>query len=145
MEMPPQVEGLHNEHIVIECVAKASALFDINPLLLMAVRQQEAGKVGQYSSNTNKTHDVGPMQINVNVWLDTMEREFNVTLEELLYDACTNVYMGAWILDNEIDSLKEGESIWSAVGNYHSRTPKFHNRYKEKVKERYDRLLNRLK
>ena len=144
MDMPDQVFNIHNEEEVVSCIVRSSVYFDIDPLLLMAIRLQEAGKIGQYSTNKNNTYDVGPMQINVNVWYKKINEKFSISKEELMFDACANVYTGAWILYNELSKLKKSDDIWKAVGNYHSRTPKHHNNYVMKVKERYNKLLKNL-
>ena len=142
MDMPPESINIHNERAVISCLVKASNSFGLDPFVLMAIRQVEGGKVGRYSKNTNGTYDMGPMQINT-IWLNEVKREFGWSKNDLIFDACKNVYVSAWILKNEIKMAKG--NTWLGVGNYHSRTKKFHDRYRNKAIAAYKNLIKFIK
>lgn len=98
MELPPQ----DHELVVHECIVEAAEHYNVPQLLLKAIRETEGGKVGQIvGPNRNGTSDLGVMQINT-IWLEEL-KEFGISKEDLLNDACTNVYVGAWILRGYYD------------------------------------------
>ncbi len=74
--------------------------------------------------------DVGCMQINLYYHSDAFE-----SLDDA-FDPLTNVSYGASFLR----TLRKKTTNWmTAAGNYHSATPKFHNKYRKRVKEIWDR------
>ncbi len=74
--------------------------------------------------------DVGCMQINLYYHSDAFK-----TLDEA-FDPLTNVSYAAAYLTK----LRKRTSNWmTAAGNYHSATPEFHNRYRARLKEIWDR------
>ena len=126
--------------ITLACFMAAAQTYDIPPKVLAAVMKTEGGKVGEYSVNTNKTRDLGPMQINDKVWV----REIAVNLgsgniqrteDRLLNDGCFNVLAGAFILRDNIDRSKG--NILEGVGRYHSWTDKHRFRYEKVFLENY--------
>lgn len=140
-DLPAELpDKMHNEIEVSKCIVKASKSYKVDPLVLASIRRVEGGKRGQYSKNTNGTIDMGPMQIN-SIWIDDVEK-FGITRDGLLYDTCVNVYVSAWILKKEINGVNG--DLWRGVGNYHSRTPKFHNSYVGKVKKAYYKLFKEI-
>ncbi|WP_245803925.1 lytic transglycosylase domain-containing protein [Geothermobacter hydrogeniphilus] len=64
--------------------------------------------------NRNGTVDIGLMQIN-SIWLDQLGPTW-----DYLFDPCTNIMTGAWILSR---CIQDYSYTWRAVGCYHSRTP----------------------
>lgn len=143
--LPPEIVYVAKDErkvqqISNECIIKASRKYQVNPLLVRAVMNVEGGRVGTISKNTNGTYDLGIMQINT-IWLDKLNK-YGITWKELVYDPCVNIHVGAWILGNEI---KKSDNVWQGVGNYHSRTPKFHERYKAKVQKEFTKLLAMVK
>lgn len=137
IDMPP-LPPAHPTNIEHECVIGAAAYYQLPPELIVAVRQQEAGTRGRYTTNTNGTADLGPMAINT-IHLKSFAQH-GITKSQLLNDSCTNIFAGAHILRREISRAKD---TWTGVGNYHSRTAKFHWRYRTKVSERLQRLTSR--
>lgn len=73
-----------------------------------------------------RSFDSGVMQVN-NFWL----KKYGIPLEAAL-DPLANIYLGSWILKQEID--RHGES-WVAVGAYHSPNEDRGRRYAEMVKD----------
>lgn len=72
-----------------------------------------------------RSFDSGVMQVN-NFWL----KKYGIPLEAAL-DPLANIYLGSWILKQEI--ARHGES-WNAVGAYHSPNEDRGRRYAEMVK-----------
>lgn len=90
----------------------------IAPDLLRAVAHVESSNT---PTATNKQHvartgsyDIGLMQINSR-WLGTLKR-FGIGEAEL-FDACTSIEVGAWILS---DLFKRHGNSWEAVGAYNA-------------------------
>ena len=121
---------------VSDCVSEAAAYYRVEERLVQAIMVVEGGRPGMKNANTNGTHDYGVMQINT-IWLDHPDLE-GISESVLRRDACANIFVGAWILAREIYAA-DGD-LWKGVGNYHSRTPKHHNRYRKRVQSAYQRL-----
>ena len=119
-----------------QCIHVASEAYQIDPILLRAIREQERGYVGFWRESAGKSYDYGPMQIN-SIHLGSLKK-FGITAEQLVYDACINVAAGAWHLRNKLNET--GGDIWKAVGWYHSKTPKHGHKYRDRVKAIYDKL-----
>jgi len=134
MDLPPHIQAPVD--IIHECVVEASAYYATPPELLIAIRIQEGGAPGMMSPNKNGSFDLGPMQIN------TIHRSmfagYNISMEQIRDDECTNIYAGAYIFHKELLSARG--DVWRAVGNYHSRTPTFHHRYRSGVIRHYQRI-----
>src|SRR5690606_1472273 len=100
----------------------------------------EGGEVGKVSRNTNGTYDIGPMQIN-SIWLSKLQR-FSISRDDLLYNRCINIYVGAWILTQEYQRF--GGDLGKAIAHYHSPTPKHQRRYLGLVQAAIQRRIHRL-
>jgi soluble lytic murein transglycosylase-like protein len=74
--------------------------------------------------NRNGTVDVGLMQIN-SLWAEELGETWGS-----LDDPCTNVMVGAWILNQ---CMQDYGYTWNAVGCYHSRTPERRDSYALKI------------
>ncbi len=72
-----------------------------------------------------RSFDSGVMQVN-NFWL----KKYGIPLEAAL-DPLANIYLGSWILKQEID--RHGQT-WDAVGAYHSPNEARGRRYADMVK-----------
>lgn len=123
-------------------MTQAANHYRLPPLLLVAIRQQEAGQVGMKNANTNGTYDYGVMQIN-SIWLPKLAT-FGYTEQTLQFSACANVYAGAWILAQELQEAgvwlvpdPSPTIYWQAVGAYHSETPGLNGPYALAVHRRY--------
>ena len=120
--------------ILAACILLAAQTYSVPPAVLMGIYQVEQGKVGQeVGPNGNGSYDLGPMQINT-IWLPELAGKWGVTEKTarrwVRDDACTNVGVSAWIFSQHFE---ETQNIKQAIAHYHSRTPKFGNRYKGKV------------
>jgi len=77
------------------------------------------------------------LQINSR-WLETIA-PYGYTKQDLQYNPCKNVAVGAWILGL---SIAEGVDAWKGVGNYHSHTPKLNEGYGKKVRAFHEKFLS---
>ena len=101
------------------CFDAAADRFLLSATLLQAVAVQESGlKPTAVHRNADGTVDVGLMQVNSR-WFATLER-YGIN-EQGLFDPCTNVYVGAWILAQNADRYGY---TWEAVGSYNVGTAK---------------------
>jgi len=99
------------------CFAAAAERFGIASSLLLAIARQESGfDPLAEGRNRDGSRDIGIMQINT-WWLPRLAR---YGLEEKhLWEPCTNVFVGAWILAGNI--ARYGYT-WDAVGAYNAGT-----------------------
>ena len=130
--------------VTAACILAASQLQNIHPMNIVTILRVEGGKVGEYSQNKNGTKDLGPMQINDKVWIPTIaDMHFNGNeldaKNAVLNDGCYNVHIGAWIIRKNINSA-DGDVI-EGIGRYHSRTPKYKNRYIAAFKKNFNELF----
>ncbi|RQS10993.1 lytic transglycosylase [Burkholderia sp. Bp9002] len=111
-----------------DCLDDAAAFHHVNVSLLRGIAQVESGiKTNAVNTNANGTTDIGLMQIN-STWLPTLAREG--ISEQSLYDPCTNAYVGAWILSQNIRQLGP---TWNAIGAYNAASPDKRLAYARKV------------
>lgn len=110
------------------CWEDAAARYGINPYLLYAIAKTESGLNPQaVNRNRNGTYDIGLMQINSS-WLPAL-RKYGLD-EQHLYDPCTSIQVGAWILAQNMQKM--GNS-WEAVGAYNARDAQLRMKYATKV------------
>lgn len=129
MDAPP-VEAIFPPDLPA-CVITAAKRYEIPLPAMLGVLRTEGGKAGQRVKNTNGTDDHGPFQINT-IWVQELEA-FGYTSEILTNNYCASAMAAAYIMRYEIN-LADGD-FWKGIGNYHSRTPRHHNRYVKKVYE----------
>lgn len=97
--------------------------------LLYAIARTESGLNPQaIGCNTNGSRDIGLMQIN-SAWLPTLAS--HGIGERDLFEPCTNIHVGAWILAGNVARLGY---TWEAVGAYNAATPALRRAYVEKVR-----------
>ncbi|WP_255406081.1 lytic transglycosylase domain-containing protein [Novosphingobium sp. CF614] len=89
---------------------------------LWGLRDQEAGWIGAEVTNTNGTHDLGPLQVN-SFWVSKLAALTRRSPRDvrfwLVNDACFNVRAARWIF---LSGLSVTRDYWTAVGVYHSPT-----------------------
>ncbi|MGU7779710.1 transglycosylase SLT domain-containing protein [Burkholderia sp. PU8-34] len=111
-----------------DCLDDAAAFQHVSVSLMRGIAQVESGmNPNAVNTNTNGTIDIGLMQIN-STWLPTLARE-GIT-QQSLFDPCTNAYVGAWILSQNIRQLGPN---WNAIGAYNSASPDKRLAYARKV------------
>ena len=119
--------------VMTACLVLAAQTYSVPSAVLLGIYQVEGGRVGQEVQNKNGSYDLGPMQINT-IWLPELSKKWGVSKATarkwVRDDACTNVGVSAWILRSH---LNETNSLSQAIAHYHSRTPSYGTRYKEKV------------
>ncbi|WP_241839293.1 lytic transglycosylase domain-containing protein [Rhodoferax antarcticus] len=119
-----------------QCFSEAAQRFSINKSLLMAIAKTESNLNPRAIGPTNKngSFDIGLMQINSG-WLPTLDR-YGISYADLRL-ACTNIYVGAWIMANNISS--HGQT-WKAVGAYNAKTTSKREIYVYKVRKNLNEL-----
>ena len=111
------------------CWDDAAARYQVNPTLLHAIARTESGvNPRAIGRNRNGSRDIGLMQINSG-WLPTLARH-GIT-EQDLFDPCTNLHVGAWILAHNFARLGY---TWEAVGAYNAVRPDARRTYIDKVR-----------
>lgn len=100
------------------CWDQAAQRYGLASELLYAVARVESGLNPKAVNRSHVAHtgsyDIGLMQINSR-HLKTLAK-FGIA-ESHLYDACTNLHVGAWLL---ADSLSRHGATWNAVGAYNA-------------------------
>ncbi len=100
------------------CWDDAAARYGVSPHLLYAVARAESdlnpSAVNLTHRARTKSYDIGLMQINSS-HLPTLAR-FGIA-ERDLYEPCTNIMVGAWLLAGQFS--RQGVS-WDAVGAYNA-------------------------
>jgi len=110
------------------CWDDAAARYQVNSTLLRAIARTESDlNPKAISRNRNGSRDIGLMQINSS-WLPVLAS--HGIAERDLFDPCTNVYVGAWILAQNFQRMGSG---WDAVGAYNARQPELRRAYASKV------------
>lgn len=111
------------------CVSAAAAAYSLPERVFRAVLRTEGGWAGLKKRNPNGTYDMGPGQINT-IHLPALAK-YGISEHMLVNDSCINIYVAAYRLRAEIERAGD---FWRGVGNYHSRTPQFHQAYLQKVR-----------
>jgi len=107
------------------CFQEAGQRYAVSPDLLRAIAKAESNfNPSATNHNGNSTVDVGLMQIN-SIWAGQLGSTWND-----LFNPCTNVMVGAWILRQ---CIQDYGSTWQAVGCYHSRMPAKRDAYAVRI------------
>jgi soluble lytic murein transglycosylase-like protein len=117
------------------CWDDAARRYNVSSHLLHAIAHIESAMdphaVGR---NSDGSRDIGLMQINSR-WLPRLAR--HGIKEHDLFEPCTNIHVGAWILANNVARLGY---TWEAVGAYNAMSPTRRDAYIHKVRRQ---LLSR--
>ncbi len=110
------------------CWEQAGVRYGLNTALLYAIARIESGLDPQaIGRNRNGSRDIGLMQINSD-WLPTLAAQG--ISERDLFDPCTSIHVGAWILAGKVQRLGY---TWDAVGAYNAQTPALRRAYALRV------------
>ena len=111
------------------CWDDAAKRYQVSSALLYAIARTESGLNPQaIGRNRNGSRDIGLMQIN-SAWLPTLAA--HGISERDLFEPCTNIHVGAWILAGNVSRLGY---TWEAVGAYNAANPALRRAYVEKVR-----------
>jgi soluble lytic murein transglycosylase-like protein len=111
------------------CWNEAAARYGVSSELLYAIARTESALDPQaVGRNPNGTRDIGLMQIN-SAWLPRLAA--HGIGERELFDPCTSIHVGAWILAGNVQRLGY---TWDAVGAYNAASPALRRAYVDKVR-----------
>lgn len=111
-----------SEAEVASCIHQAAQGKPWLEKTLWGLRDQEAGWIGAEVLNTNRSHDLGVLQINSG-WVPSVARlvgRSHIQVRHWLrFDPCFNAETARWIF---LTALGQTHDFWKAVGLYHSPT-----------------------
>ena len=116
------------------CFQSASEYFGVSKRILVAIAKTESSinPSAMGPPNNNGTFDIGIMQINSS-WLPKLAG-FGISRSDLMF-ACTNIYVGAWVLAH---NMQRHGPTWRAVGAYNASTTSKQVNYVIKVQRNYE-------
>lgn len=133
--------GTEAERTIGGCIRAAADVYRLPPAVLVILLNVEGGTLGHVSKNTNRTVDIGPMQVN-QIWVPQIAAHWHATASETylaLRDSfCANVEAGSWILRQGLDEAHD--DFWQGVGFYHSHDPEHKADYLRAVLKQVLRL-----
>jgi len=111
------------------CFARAEEVYGVPAWLLWGVAKVESGfnPRALNTKNANGTWDIGLMQINSR-WLPVLSR-YGIRAEDL-WDICTNIMVGAWVMAQNIHRMGWR---WEAIGAYNARSKDKRVKYAWKI------------
>lgn len=98
------------------CFVEAGKTYGVDPTLLKAIAKVESSWRADALNKNSNSVDIGVMQINSS-WLTKEPFKGLGYRKEHLFEPCTNVMVGAWVLASNFKSY--GYS-WEAVGAYNA-------------------------
>lgn len=130
--------ALSDENKYDACFTTAQSYYQVPVELLKAIAFVESHyNPNAYNENNNGTYDIGLMQIN-STWLPKLA-ELGIS-EKMLYDPCQSIYIGAWILANNVKTYGLN---WTAVQRYNGTDIdlKYATKIYDRIQETYPELL----
>lgn len=128
----PSISQATKSGALDSCLVEAAETFGHPlPLLQAIVMVESGGNCKAINRNTNRSKDIGCMQIN-SWWLPLLKAKFGISEQDLM-DPCTNVHVGAWILAKNV---RAHGMTWRAVGAYNATTESKRIAYSWKVRSR---------
>jgi soluble lytic murein transglycosylase-like protein len=126
--------GLAGGAQAADCFEQAAGYYGLDATLLRTIAQVESAQNPRaVHTNSDGSRDIGIMQIN-EWWLRSLS-QFGIT-EAHLFDRCTNIFVGAWVLAQEVTA--KGAN-WRAVGAYNSKTPATARAYAKRIWVHYQK------
>jgi len=123
------------------CWEEAAVYYGVDSLVLYSIASVESDFNSFAVNKRQGGEDVGLMQIS-SYWYPHLKK-FGISREDL-FDACTCIYVGAWVLSQQIQIF--GNS-WEAVGAYNVGTSRaswaygLREKYIQRVFDRYTSTL----
>lgn len=97
------------------CIDDAATRYDVPVSIIKAISTVEStNNPLAINRNSDGSYDIGYMQINSR-WVP-MLRRYGIN-EQSLFDLCTNVYVGTWIIAQNFRRFGYG---WDAIGAYNA-------------------------
>ncbi len=127
----PNPQLFKDEPASIQCVLDVAQYYKLPANALLAIISNESGKNGHAVRNTNGTHDLGHMQINTSTYASEIAH-MGISMKDVQWKGCLNIYAAAYLVRKR---LKENmhQDFWTRLANYHSKTPFYNARYKQKI------------
>ena len=114
------------------CFDHAALRYGMDSALLKAIAQVESGgNPRAVGKNADGSEDLGLMQIN-SLWLPKLAK-YGIARQDL-FDPCTNVQVGAWVLSQKIHRYGK---TWRAVGAYNAGAERKREVYVRRVMRAY--------
>jgi soluble lytic murein transglycosylase-like protein len=127
--------AVHPPANLMPCFEMAADRYHVDVALLVSIAAVESAfDPKAMNSNKNGSRDIGIMQINSS-WFPRLQRDFNIA-EESIWNPCTNIMVGAWVLAGNIAELG---ATWDAVGAYNARSRHKRVRYVNLVKRKLEK------
>lgn len=127
-----------SSHVIEKCIQFNSDHFGVPKLAIQAILDVEGGKVCTVSKNKNGSYDLGLMQINTINLNQIKESYSDITPADIACKPCLNITIGTWLLSQRIN---ETNDVWKGIGHYHSRTPKYRDRYLKKISNAVSKIM----
>jgi soluble lytic murein transglycosylase-like protein len=130
--------------VAMACILHAAAIQHVPGVLLLGLLKTEGGLVGSWTTNTDGSNDLGPMQINDRTWAQKIaDMQFGGDREKatryLIYDGCYNVEVGAYIFGLYLQEASGNYGV--AVGYYNSHSPLQADVYRRRFLQSLNSLL----
>jgi hypothetical protein len=122
----------------LSCFIKAAQYYNVPQEILQAIAYVESNyNPNAYNENIN-SYDIGLMQIN-STWLPKL-KSLGIT-EDMLYEPCQSVAVGAWIL---AQNIKQYGLNWEAVQHYNGNDVelKYATKIYNRIEQTYPELLH---
>src|ERR1700693_866333 len=123
------------------CWEEAGERYGVSPQLLYAMARVESSlnpvAINDSHRKDTGSYDIGLMQINSSHLQRLARHGIN---EADLYDPCTNIHVGAWLLADEVSSY--GVS-WEGVGAYNAACAHLRGKYGRAARAKYAWLVYR--
>lgn len=118
------------DDVRVYCSVEAGIHYEMPADLIFAVALNEGGQADSKVKNSNGTYDLGLMQFNT-AYLKTLKK-FGVNKEDVQKNDCYPFHLAGWRIKQHIEE-DTSEDIFTKVAYYHSRTPVYNARYRERL------------